>query len=264
MKNKKNGEIVFSKYNTRKADYHWEQVNKHRLLKFNAFVYARYEKCAQIVSNLILKKPSSGEPKTMKILDVGCGDGVLLSFIEKKLNSRSSELYGVDLSHKAISAAQNKIKNGHFYKSSVYKLPFQENTFDVIVSTDVIEHVSRPKKMLKEIKKVAKENGNIIIGTPIKYTEEPQDKNHYQEFYPKQLIELIKLFFKDCKLIKSHNLLYFCLYNRSLKIWGKTLPLFRVLINFSSIFLHLNPFLASRFYGNELFSYMYIVCTKNK
>lgn len=264
MKNKKNGEIVFSKYNTRKADYHWEQVNKHRLLKFNAFVYARYEKCARIVSNLILKKSSPAEPEKMKILDVGCGDGVLLSFIEKKLNGYSLGLYGVDLSQKAISVAQNKIKNGHFHKSSVYKLPFQENTFDVIVSTDVIEHVSRPKKMLKEIKRVAKENGNIIIGTPIKYTEEPQDKNHYQEFYPKQLIELTEPFFKNCKLIKSHNLLYFCLYNRPLKMWGKTLPLFRVLINFSSIFLNLNPFLASRFYGNELFSYMYVICTKDE
>lgn len=264
MKKNKNKEIIFSKYQTRGADYHWKQVNKFNLLKFNAFVYARYEKCARIVGNLILKRYSSNKPKAIKILDVGCGDGVLLSFVKKKLDDYSLEFYGIDLSAEAILIAQKQIKNGHFVKSTVYKLPFPENTFDIVISTDVIEHVSRPKKMLKEIKRVAKENGNIIIGTPIKYTEEPQDKNHYQEFYPKQLIELTEPFFKNCKLIKSHNLLYFCLYNRPLKMWGKTLPLFRVLINFSSIFLNLNPFLASRFYGNELFSYMYVICTKDE
>ena len=264
MKRGKNNETAFSKYKTRGADYHWKQVDKHSLFKFNAFVYARYEKCAQMVSNLISKKHFSNKRKTVKILDVGCGDGVLLSFTEKKLNNYSLELYGIDLSQKAISVAQKKIKNGHFYKSTVYKLPFQENTFDVVISTDVIEHVSKPQKMLKEIKRITKENGNIIIGTPIKYTEEPLDKNHYQEFYPKQFIRLVKLFFKDCELIESHDLFYFCLYNRPFKLWGKTFPLFRFLMNFSSIFLPFNPFFTSRVYNNELFSYMYIACTKKQ
>lgn len=255
-------EISFSKYKTRGANYHWIQVDKRNLFKFNAFVYARYEKCAQMVSNLVLKKQFSNKRKKLKILDVGCGDGVLLSFIRRKLKGYPLDFYGVDLSQEAISIAQKEIRNGHFYKSTVYKLPFRASMFDIVVSTDVIEHISKPKKMLEEIKRTAKKNGKIIIGTPIKYTEEPLDKNHYQEFYQKQFVNLIKLFFKNCKLVESHDLLYSYLYNRKFRLWGKTLPLFRFLINFSSIILHFNPFLVSRFYKNQLFTYMYISCVK--
>ena len=70
-----------------------------------------------------------------KILDAGCGDGVLLWM----LAIRSGEVYGVDIEKKAIQVAKRRCKglNARFCSASIYNLPYPSRYFDHIVCIEV-------------------------------------------------------------------------------------------------------------------------------
>jgi ubiquinone/menaquinone biosynthesis C-methylase UbiE len=112
------------------------------------------------------------ELKPKRVLDFGCGRG------ELALNLGLSwiETYGIDISDDAISIS-NEIKNYwiktnpdlklNFIKIDGKKLPFEDNFFDTVVMSDVIEHLRDDEilEVLSEIRRVLKKNGNILIHT---------------------------------------------------------------------------------------------------
>ena len=257
-------EIEFRKYKTRGADYHWHQISKKNLLRYNAFVHARYTTIVNHVKGIIDRQSENTEGN-IRILDMGCGDGVLLYLLSKKIRNPDIELYGVDLSDVAVKTAINKferkgVKNKFFFKAEgVYNTSFDEGMFDIIISSDVIEHLNEPDTFLKEVKRLLKSNGFLVIGTPIKYTENPLDSMHVYEFFPYEFEELLTKYFSTVELLQACDLLYFLLYNKVYKIWFKKVLPFRYLFNIFSLF-GFNPFLKRKKYQNELFSYMFCVC----
>jgi len=137
----------FQKYKTRGA-YHWEQIGNH-LLKRNIFVLGRYKNMVELVNN--------EKVKGKKLLDIGCGDGVLSYLFAKE----GYEVSGIDYSDIAIEFAKEKTKNLNidFRQGSAYELPFEDNSFDIVVSSDVIEHLEDMPLYLSEIKRVVKRGG---------------------------------------------------------------------------------------------------------
>ena len=93
-----------------------------------------------------------------KILDVGCGLGFLLSALDDK-----HEKFGLEVSTYAAEFAK---KYAHIYNSTLEESNIAENSFDVVISHHVIEHVDSPEKFLREIKKVLKPDGYLVIATP--------------------------------------------------------------------------------------------------
>lgn len=89
----------------------------------------------------------------------------------------------------AIETAINKFKqkntkNKFFFKAeNVYNTTFEDGMFDIIISSDVIEHLNEPDTFLEEIKRLIKSKGFLIIGTPIKHTEKTSDPMHVYEFF---------------------------------------------------------------------------------
>jgi len=151
-------EIEFGKYKTKSANYHWEQISKS-IWKRNIFVVARYELILDLIGQ---------EIKNKNILDVGCGDGVISYLLAKN----GAKVVGIDNSKIAINFAKEKcrdLKNVEFLVASAYKLPFESKIFDYIVSSEVIEHLNNPDKMLYEVKRVWNGKGKIIITTPLKF-----------------------------------------------------------------------------------------------
>jgi 2-polyprenyl-3-methyl-5-hydroxy-6-metoxy-1,4-benzoquinol methylase len=93
-----------------------------------------------------------------RILDIGCGFGWLL----KSLNDKW-EKYGLEPdSNAAKIASQNCFIKNMSFEEDVYP----ENHFDIINMHHVIEHIDNPLKTMKEIKKILKPNGKLIIATP--------------------------------------------------------------------------------------------------
>jgi ubiquinone/menaquinone biosynthesis C-methylase UbiE len=105
------------------------------------------------------------------VLDVGCGRGELVYFSAKE----GAEAYGIDYSKHAIALANNlkgkKEKNVqkrmNFKVMDAKNLEFPDSFFSAIIMTDVMEHLypEELEEVLKELKRVLKKNGKIIIHT---------------------------------------------------------------------------------------------------
>jgi SAM-dependent methyltransferase len=97
-------------------------------------------------------------------LDIGCGDGTKTIVF----NGYERNIHGLDYRNWLSGTVKNKIsfKQGDFLKN---KLPYEDSYFDLIFSFDVIEHLPDYRIMLKEIKRVIKKDGVIIISTPNRY-----------------------------------------------------------------------------------------------
>lgn len=218
-------EIKFDKYQKRGANYHWQQV-KNNLFSFNAYVFARYQ---QVLKHI-------PRDSSLKILDIGCGEGVLLNLIFKKT---AASVIGVDPETQPASKDQ-PIK---IIKATAYKLPFKNNSFDIVISTEVIEHLKIPTKMLSEIKRVLKPKGKAIITTPIKLFEKPEDPLHVQEFTTSQLQKLLKKHFSKVIIKTSHPYILKKIYTTSWFRLGRFYfePV-RWLINLIYFIFKLNPF----------------------
>ena len=98
---------MLEKYKTKGLDYHYQQINKSSLFNFNAFLLARYQNHIDLIIKNI--KKHFKKTKTLEILDLGCGDGVLLYLLKQQLKNYRINLHGLDLSERALSIARNKI-----------------------------------------------------------------------------------------------------------------------------------------------------------
>lgn len=248
-----NKEIIFNKYKVNSPDYHYRQIERKEKKYFNAYVLARYQIELELI-DIILKRIKG---KVIRILDVGCGDGVLFFLFNQKFNGNQYELYGIDPSDLALKIAENRNPKVEFSNSDAYQLPFNDNYFDLVISSDVIEHLMHPEKMLLEIQRVGKKKSFVIIGTPIKYTEEPFDKMHQREFFPKEFKEVLSLYFSGVKIIQSHKLGYLILYKKKMLIFKRKFSVYRYLINILTIYFHRNPFLKIHTDDTEYYSYMF-------
>src|SRR3989344_5375909 len=101
-------------------------------------------------------------PRNAKnILDVGCSSAVLTEKISKHLPK--SKITGVDSYKKAIDFAKVKYPHIKLLVADVHNLPFENQTFDLVICTETLEHVIDPKRALLEIKRVLAKNGKAII-----------------------------------------------------------------------------------------------------
>lgn len=96
-----------------------------------------------------------------KILDIGCAYGYFLHLCDKK----GFKTYGVDLSTLAVNKAKRNTHAKLFIGDLNKKLPFNDNFFNIITMFDVIEHLKSPYEGVKEIYRILKKGGYIIVTT---------------------------------------------------------------------------------------------------
>lgn len=96
-----------------------------------------------------------------KCLDVGCASGYMISEISKRFSA--TQYYGVDVYDQAIAYAKKKNPHIKFQVAPADKLPFKNNCMDLVLFYETIEHVEDPVKCLKEIKRVLKKGGRLIL-----------------------------------------------------------------------------------------------------
>ena len=108
----------------------------------------------------LISLAKSLHPKT--ILDAGCGEGFTLDRLNK--NRIGKKIEGVEYSKDAISLGKKLFPNLTFKEGSAYKLPYKDNSFDLVVCTEVLEHLDAPSKILKEILRVSKKY--LLISVP--------------------------------------------------------------------------------------------------
>jgi len=129
-----------------KENYYWWHVGKRRLIK-------------SLIRNYIINKDL--KRKKLKILDVGCGSGKMTEDLKV-----FGEISGIDSSKKAIVFCKKRgLKD--VYKIDIGdKLPFPEKTFDLVLVLDVLEHIENDQKVLRNLKRIMKEEGFLILTVP--------------------------------------------------------------------------------------------------
>jgi len=137
-----------------------------------------------------------------KILDIGCQFGDL----SLPLASSVSYLVGLDLSIRSIKGAKDNIgsmsiSNAYFIVADAESLPFESNSFDVILFIELIEHLPDAKPSLSEIHRVLKPNGFLLIGTP-------QSVGFFNVGFH-LLVSFLTLFFKISLIFKTRKSSFF-------------------------------------------------------
>jgi len=95
------------------------------------------------------------------VIEFGCGDGTNLSFFAKELNIKSA--VGVDVCNSAGSYE----KNFTFHHKTIEDfLDLNRESFDLIILSDVLEHLYNPWKVLKDLKNILSKNGFLLVSVP--------------------------------------------------------------------------------------------------
>ena len=130
------------------------------------------------------------------VLDAACGEGYGSALLARQAES----VTGLDIDEAAVSHANQKYAGEKisFFAGSIDRLPFPDDSFDVVVSFETIEHVDEKMQeaFLKEIRRVLKKGGSVILSTPNKavYTDRVKGVNkfHVKEFYSQEFIDFMR------------------------------------------------------------------------
>ena len=167
----------------------------------DSYSYSYSENSMQHIQRYLVAKELC---RNKKVLDIACGEG----YGSDILSQTASSVYGVDISEEAVLHAQNKYQkdNLSFRTGSVAEISFDDESFDVVISFETIEHVSEELqiKFLDEIKRVLKKDGLLMMSSPDKmyYSDMTDFKNiyHVKELYEEEFYALLKKYFNNINM----------------------------------------------------------------
>ncbi len=138
--------------------------------------------------------------KNSSVLEVGFGEGYGIHHISQKVKMS----VGLELSETYVEYAKKKYLNSscNYMRYDGEKIPFENNTFDYVISCMVIEHVLDIYSYLKEMYRVLKPGGYLYLTTPnrklrLKDNEKPFNRFHITEFDQESLFLIISRVFDN-------------------------------------------------------------------
>ena len=105
------------------------------------------------------------EKATGKLVDIGCGGGNMAKAIKRE--RQDLNVFGIDISKKAIKEAKKDTQGVKFRVGSIEKLPVKSFSIDITVIYDVLEHIVKVEKGLCELKRVLKKGGFMHVFSPL-------------------------------------------------------------------------------------------------
>ncbi len=170
--------LIYSKYSLELAfQKEWLEEfkqNKQKVLEY----WRKHRYLDDVIKICKITKDST-------VLDVGCGLSSVLHFVEGRR-------FGVD------SLADEYLKMYEYPEGITIKkgfgeyLPFLDNYFDVVFCSNVLDHVTSPKKTINEIYRVLKTGGNFVLTVEIFKEKRKRDLSHPHSFLLKDVSSLLK------------------------------------------------------------------------
>ena len=112
--------------------------------------------CSDLVSKIALHN------NTVRVLDVGCGEGFVTNLLVS--NIVNIDVVGLEYTREALEIARKSNPSVQWIQGDIYQLPFEDETFDIIICTEVLEHLSNPHRAIAECKRVCKKY--ILLTVP--------------------------------------------------------------------------------------------------
>jgi SAM-dependent methyltransferase len=101
-----------------------------------------------------------------KILEIGCGIGTVVNELSKK----GHDVIGIDISSEAIEYGRNKYGDIHLEVQAAETLPYEDGSFEVVLSFDLFEHIVEIDKHISEVKRMLCPGGYYLFQTPNRYS----------------------------------------------------------------------------------------------
>ena len=164
-------------------DTHWWFVAKRNILK------------------LFIKK-NIGEIKGLKVIDIGCGTGAILQMI----SDLGADAVGVDMSHEALKFCREKNLNVVLGKGE--SIPFESGRFDLVLASDVLEHVDDDAGAMREIERILKPGGVFIATVPAHqwlFSAHDHLLHHRRRYSKNEFRKLLENNFEDVKISWIHS-----------------------------------------------------------
>jgi len=131
------------------------------------------------------------------VLEVGCGEGRGVG----ELLPRSKSFTAVDKIKPVVDSLQQKHPGGKFISMNIPPLSgLADNTYDVVVSFQVIEHIQNDALYLREIHRVLKPGGLALITTPNRKMSLTRNPWHIREYLPQELAALAAKIFPQVEM----------------------------------------------------------------
>ena len=140
------GKIIYNKGNT--AKYQSRNPLKRKLI-------ARFDlRMLQLLKQITDENSHMFFGKNITLLDAGCGEGFVTEQIKQCFPKWN--ITGVDGAEEAVIFAKKHVKGVSFEVGNLYALNFSNCAFDIVICSEVLEHLNDPGKALKELKRVSK------------------------------------------------------------------------------------------------------------
>jgi SAM-dependent methyltransferase len=138
------------------------------------------------------------------VLDIACGEG----YGSHLMSNIAANVVGVDISPEVIAHARNRYGDKvTFSVGSCTDIPLSSASVDVVVSFETLEHLAGHEQMLKEVKRVLRPTGVLILSSPDKlnYTILPKTQNpfHVRELSKEEFRSLVGKYFSHCYMFEQ-------------------------------------------------------------
>ena len=138
------------------------------------FGYKRLSRLDTTANILNLCAPVKHE----KVLEIGCGDGVLLELLSEETGGFVDGLWAVEIAESAVAATKRrnipKLRDCSLFDG--YTLPFGDDEFDVGILSHVLEHVEYPRRLLYEAGRVSR---HVFVEVPLELTARLADDHEF-------------------------------------------------------------------------------------
>lgn len=178
----------------------WEDIYDNETVRLSKSIPPASENKKLFYNHLWCMKHISKEDS---VLEVGCGIGYFAGLCKDDVKSYE----GVDVSQESIRICEEQFPELTFKKMYAEKLEYPDNSFGVVVCNQVLEHLKEPEIALKEMIRVTKPNGIVLITVPIghsldgkTYSDGTNSSKHINHWGLYELIKLFEQFGDDFKI----------------------------------------------------------------
>jgi ubiquinone/menaquinone biosynthesis C-methylase UbiE len=162
-----------------------------------------------VISNFIkdLKETIAPLENINSVIDIGCGEGFVINYLDLP------GMTGVDISKNALQIAKEKTQKCNLCAGSIYDLSFKKDSFDLLIATEVLEHLENPNLALQEVRRVSKNycifsvpnepyfrTMNFLRGKNL--TRFGNDIEHIQNWSAGEFVKLIETYFEIMEVRK--------------------------------------------------------------
>lgn len=185
----------FEKY-AKDGAYHWVGSSAASLDCYDPELEARY------LAALKGARRVQEDLRGRKMLDVGCGDGVLVDLLRR----HGAKPLGMDAEHLALDLAKGELRKGGFdgalIVGSCEAIPFRPASFDAVFAVEVLEHLRNPLQFVNQACRLLKEDGTLVLTTPNRRAYgRLRSRFHHREFTGQELQDLLRQHFHICDVL---------------------------------------------------------------